>query len=66
VAVTAGEAELIRTGRSISLGLARVAAIDSLRPSTVLCTSGDDAIALARIDRSGEGGELRPLRVFNL
>jgi tRNA pseudouridine55 synthase len=66
VAVTAGEAELIRTGRSISLGLARVAAIDSLRPGTVLCTSGDDAIALARIDRSGEGGELRPLRVFNL
>jgi tRNA pseudouridine55 synthase len=66
VAVTAGEAELIRTGRSISLGLARVAAIDSLGPSTVLCTNGDDAIALARIDRSGEGGELRPLRVFNL
>jgi tRNA pseudouridine55 synthase len=66
VAVTAGEAELIRTGRSISLGLARVAAIDFLCPGTVLCTSGDDAIALARIDRSGEGGELRPLRVFNL
>ena len=66
VAVTAGEAELIRTGRSISLGLARVAAIVTLRPSTVLCTNGDLAIALARIDRSGEGGELRPLRVFNL
>ena len=66
VAVTAGEAELIRTGRSISLGQARVAAIDSLRPSTVLCTNGDIAVALARIDRSGEGGELRPLRVFNL
>jgi len=66
VAVTAGEAELIRTGRSISLGLARVAAIDSFRPGTVVCTSGDAAIALARIDRSGEGGELRPLRVFNL
>jgi len=66
VAVTAGEAELIRTGRSISLGQARVAAIDSLRPSTVLCTSGGIAVALARIDRSGEGGELRPLRVFNL
>ena len=66
VAVTAGEAELIRTGRSISLGLGRAAAIDSLRAGTVVCTSGDAAIALARIDPSGEGGELRPLRVFNL
>ena len=66
VAVTAGEAELIRTGRSISLGLGRAAAIDSLRAGTVVCTSGDTVIALARIDPSGEGGELRPLRVFNL
>lgn len=67
VAVTAGEAELIRTGRSIVLGASRDAAFGSLRPSTVVCaTTGDTPVALARIDRTGDGGELRPLRVFNL
>jgi tRNA pseudouridine55 synthase len=67
VAVTAGEAELIRTGRSIFLGASRDPSFDSLRPSTVVCaTSGDAPVALARIDRADEGGELRPLRVFNL
>src|SRR6185437_11140335 len=56
VAVTAGEAELIRTGRTILLGASRDGPFDSLRPSAVVCaTTGNLPVALARIDPTGEG-----------
>ncbi len=64
VAVTGAEAELIRNGQAVpAVGFGRSAPPSPLRDGDVVrVTAGELPVAMARFD----GGQLRPVRVFNL